>query len=110
MLSETKLIPSSLTCIFPLKPVHPVFPTSLHPSISPETGCHLCFFLFPHSHIQLFSMMKSLSCMSHDLVNFPSIATTLVQITILTSSLDKYSEYLTALPTPCHSLQKLFDE
>lgn len=55
-------------------------------------------------------MMKSLSCMSHDLVNFPSIATTLVQITILTSSLDKYSEYLTALPTPCHSLQKLFDE
>ena len=55
MLSETRLIPSSVLCIFSLKPVLPVFPTSLHPSIlllSPETRRHLCCFPFPHPHIQ----------------------------------------------------------
>lgn len=54
-LSETRLIPSSVLCIFSLKPVLPVFPTSLHPSIlllSPETRRHLCCFPFPHPHIQ----------------------------------------------------------
>ena len=62
MLSEIKLVPSSVLCIFSLKPVLPVFPTSLYPSIlllSPDTRHHLCCFPFPHPHIQSLSVIKS---------------------------------------------------
>lgn len=53
-------------------------------------------------------MIKSLSYTSHDLVHFPSTATTLVHIITVISSLGSHSDHLTAPPPLCLSLQKLF--
>ena len=58
------------------------------------------FFNPSHSLTPTFSLsvIKSLSYTSHDLVHFPSTATTLVHIITVISSLGSHSDHLTAPP------------